>query len=174
MGHRVESLARVVAGVLGAVLLFAAVSKALHGTETVRTLRFAWEQALVVGGVLDVEGSAGVVTTLATHSARGLIVVEGVLGAMVLLGRLRAWSVASTAVLFTGFVVFLLVLIRAKADVGCGCGLPDGGPARATNVASALRAGVLAGLAWFVLLVMMMSRSRRVPVGAALSPPRAS
>lgn len=141
---------RVVAGFLGALLIWSVFAKAIDGRETQRTLTYA------LAFVVDSPGN------LAPWGTRGLIVVEAGIAAALLLGRDRS-RFALAGGLFAAFSAFVTFLLVADAPVSCGCGLGGG---KQVDTLALIRSGglmALSAIGWWL--------ARRVGTGPNVDSP---
>lgn len=104
-------------GFLGALLVLAAISKAVFPQGTLSTLGYAMEAAL---------GGADFSSALALLGVCVLVAIEWVIGASLFMPRTRARALAASTGLFVVFALFVGWLAVTEAPVGCGCGLGNG------------------------------------------------
>ncbi len=128
-----------IAGFLGTLLAWSAISKALDGHEVQRTLQYALS---IIFDDADIGGSRED-SVIAAWAARVLIVVETATGGSLIFLETRRRFLGA-GVLFAGFSLFVLFLLISDAPVSCGCGI--GSSAQVDGWALA-RSGSFFGLA---------------------------
>ncbi len=154
---------QIIGGFLGVLLIWSAGQKAVDGSGVQETLRYAL-QIVISDLPTDTPASTDALSVLpskpggigtanlASWGARGLIVLETVLGGLLIFGGGGSRFFAA-AVLFGAFSVFIVFLLMSDAEVGCGCGLSasnDPVDARALLRSGGLFAVALVGLGTYL------------------------